>query len=480
MTTHRPELHFIPDAGILDAPAGVLRDGDTWHMFYQYRPTPDAPARWGHTYSEEAPFNWLDCDDVLAPVGGELALRAGSVAQGEDAINLYFTSVTATGTSIRLARYSGIDDVCEVSDDSSALDPNVVRFGEVAGNTTDHTRFRSPSVVPDWATDDREDGHKGWLMLALSGRTDTPQPVILESHDGISWSLRGGLTFEGDPGFLDGEVPADSPIPPVVSPRIVRLRDEIDEEIYDVLFVTLERDGRDVSGYLVGQLEDTTFTVVSGFRRVDFGHDFSRPRNTNATAGTIPEESRYERAVILGLLNGNGRGDNVTQHASWDAEGWSNTLSLPRQVTLEGGVLYQAPATGLPEAVKLSDYARSWTGVMEVPAGSSVTITLRDGNGDPAATICHSGEEISLDRSMNKAFDHFFADSAPATATLADGDSDTLTIIQDGSTVEVFVDGGLIAMASRVYFDGGCSGMEVETTGEAVIEPDWQRSGSKL
>ncbi|MDK4209928.1 GH32 C-terminal domain-containing protein, partial [Corynebacterium accolens] len=244
-------------------------------------------------------------------------------------------------------------------------------------------------------------------------------------------------------------------------PRIVRLRDEVDEEIYDVLFVTLERDGRDVSGYLVGQLEDTTFTVVSGFRRVDFGHDFSRPRNTNATAGTIPEESRYERAVILGLLNGNGRGDDATQHASWDAEGWSNALSLPRQVTLEGGVLYQAPATGLPEAVKLSDYARSWTGVMEVPTGSSVTITLRDGNGDPAASICHSGEEISLDRSMNKAFDHFFADSAPATATLADGDSDTLTIIQDGSTVEVFVDGGLIAMASRVYFDGGCSGMDV-------------------
>ena len=68
----------------------------------------------------------------------------------------------------------------------------------------------------------------------------------------------------------------------------------------------------------------------------------------------------------------------------------------------------------------------------------------------------------------------------PATATLAEGDSDTLTIIQDGSTVEVFVDGGLIAMASRVYFEGGCSGLRVETSGDAVIEQDWQRSGSKL
>ena len=55
-----------------------------------------------------------------------------------------------------------------------------------------------------------------------------------------------------------------------------------------------------------------------------------------------------------------------------------------------------------------------------------------------------------------------------------------MCIRDSGSTVEVFVDGGLIAMASRVYFEGGCSGLRVETSGDAVIEQDWQRSGSKL
>ena len=129
MTTHRPELHFVPEDGVLDAPAGILRDGDTWHLFYQYRPTADSPARWGHTYSEESPFDWLDCDDVLAPVGGELSLRAGSVAQGPEDIHLYFTSVTAAGIAVHLARYADVDEICEVSDDPQALDPNVVRFG---------------------------------------------------------------------------------------------------------------------------------------------------------------------------------------------------------------------------------------------------------------------------------------------------------------------------------------------------------------
>ncbi|MGG6496348.1 UNVERIFIED_CONTAM: glycoside hydrolase family 32 protein, partial [Bacteroidetes bacterium 56_B9] len=90
-------------------------------------------------------------------------------------------------------------------------------------------------VVPDWASEDRDDGHDGWLMLALTGHSDAPVPVILESADGVSWRLRGGLKFDGDPGFLEGEVPATSPIPPVVSPRLVRLRDEVDGNIYDVL-----------------------------------------------------------------------------------------------------------------------------------------------------------------------------------------------------------------------------------------------------
>ena len=476
---HRPELHFVPETGVLDAPAGIVRDGDTWHLFHQYRPEPDQPARWGHSYSAETPFAWLDCDDVLAPVGGELSLRAGSVAEGRDALNLYFTSVTSVGTNVRLARYTDFADECVVSDDPNALDPDVVRFGEAVSAHTDFDRFRSPSVVPDWAKEDRDEGHDGWLMLALTGHSDAPVPVILDSPDGETWSVLGKLSFNGDPGFNEDEVPATSPIPPVVSPRLVRLRDEVDEEIYDVLFVTLERAGRDVSGYIVGRLDGTEFTVSKGFQLVDFGHDFSRPRNTNTTTGTIPQEHRYDRAVILGMLNGNGRGDDATKHPTWEAEGWANSLSLPRAVTLQGGVLYQTPAQGLPDAVKLSDYAQSWTGVLEVPEGSSVSVRLLDGSGDPAAVIRHTGEEISLDHSMSKAFDHYFKDSAPAVAPLAEGDSDTLTIIQDGASVEVFVDGGLVAMSSRVYFEGGCSAIEVSTEGEAVIEQCWSRTGSK-
>ena len=41
---HRPELHITPERGVLDAPAGVLLDGNDWHVFYQYRPEVPGPA----------------------------------------------------------------------------------------------------------------------------------------------------------------------------------------------------------------------------------------------------------------------------------------------------------------------------------------------------------------------------------------------------------------------------------------------------
>ncbi|WP_165241869.1 GH32 C-terminal domain-containing protein [Corynebacterium lizhenjunii] len=473
--TYRPELHLAPEAGVLEAPAGVLLDGSTWHLFYQYRPAVNEPTRWGHSYAEDTPFDWLECDDVLAPAGGEIGLRAGAVAQVDANVNLYYTSITSTSSSIRLAKYSDYHDTHGVSDDPLTVDPLVMRHGEVISQAEGFSRFRSPCVVPDWETADRDD-HAGWLMLALSGSTENPTPVLLRSPDGDSWTFEGALTFNGDTGFAT----STEDYPPVVSPRIIRLRDEVDGEVYDILFFTIEAESREIAGYLVGTLHGTQFDVVTGFRRLDFGHDFTRPRNTNVTEGTAHEGEGYTEACILGLLNGRGRADDPSAHHSWHAEGWANALSLPRHLTLQGGVLYQTPPRGLPDAVSESDRARLWTGMLEVPEGSGVTVTLLDGEGQAAATITHAGSQLQIDRSPSRAFEHTYADDAPATAPLADGDEDSLTIVIDGSALEVYADSGLVTMASRMYIEGGCSGFSVETSGEAAVLNSFERAGSRL
>ncbi len=464
-SSHRPELHITAETGVLDAPAGALLDGDTWHLFHQFRPKPGAPARWAHTVSAEGPFDWEVCDDVIAPVGGEINVRAGSVVATEgDDVHLYFTSVTAVGTSIQLARLSQLSDSCEVSDEASTIDNRVMRVGEVVSDREGMSRFRSPSVVPDWASDeDRAAGHDGWLMLAVTGPGETPVPAILTSGDGIEWHLVGPLEFVGDPGLSSVSV--------IVSPRIMRLRDEVDGLIYDVLLITVEHEGIDISGYLVGTLTGSTFEVRTGFTRIDHGHDFTRPRNTNFTPGTVPQEKRYNQAVLFGLLNGVGRRDEPARHLSLQEEGWANAVSLPRVVTLQGGHLFQTPPPGLPDAITHTSAARSWTGLCEIPTGSSLTLELVDGTGNIAAVVTHSGDRLAVDRSMNP---HHEGDPV-AEAALADGDSDSLSIFVDGSTVEVFADGGAVAMASRVYFEGGCSSLRATTTDGAEILRSWDR-----
>lgn len=448
----------------MDAPAGVLLDGDTWHLFHQYRPTPDSPARWAHVFSEDGPFDWEVCDDVLAPVGGETALRAGAVVANGTGLDLYFTSVTAAGTSIQVAHMADLAAGCPLSDDEFTVDTRVQRIGDVISDRDGYARFRSPCVVPGWeSNDDRHAGHDGWLMLAVTGSGDSPVPVVLSSPDGRSWDFVGRLGFEGDPGFDSASI--------AVGPRIFRLRDEVDGNIYDILLITLESGGIDISGYLVGTLRGAAFEVVTPFTRIDHGHDFTRPRNTNVTAGTVPEDERYQRSVIFGLLNGVGRQDDPSRHLSLPAGNWVNVLSLPRVVTLQGGLLFQTPPAGLPDAISRSTAARSWTGLCEIPAGSNLTATLVDAAGEAAATIVHSGGQLVLDRSVNPRH----AGDPVAQAALTGDDTDSLSVFVDGSTVEVFANGGAVTMASRVYIDGGCSDIRVETSGGAVLERYWER-----
>lgn len=464
---HRPELHVTPEVGVLDAPAGALLDRDTWHLFVQFRPRVDKPARWGHIMGAENPFEWEFCDDVLAPEGDEVMVRAGSVVADGQALNIYYTSVRKSGpnqdTAIGLARIEDVNSIGhEVADDPSFVDPNVERVGIIIDDMGDYENFRSPCVVPDWISqDDRDEGHEGWLMLAVTGSSDHPVPVMLRSDDGRTWEFLGPWKIEGTSGLED--------IERVVSPRIVRLRDEVDNRIYDVVLVTCEQDGVDISGYLVGRFEGNSFQVTTPFTSIDQGHDFVRPRNTNVTPGTVPTGQRYERAMIFGLLNGIGRFDDPTLHLSLRAEGWANCLSFPRLITLQGGKIYQTPPPGLTDAIADTKHAAAWIGLCDVPEGSALKVEILDGADRVCATVTHRGDTLTLDRSMNPHHRDEGPLDEPAVATLEEGDTDSLSIFVDGSTVEVFADGGMVAMASRVYFDGGTPRFEVEESGEARI-----------
>mgnify|MGYP001086258549 CR=1 FL=1 len=465
MTIYRPELHVTADHGILEGPAGVFRSGtpeeQVWHMFYQYRPAPGEPSRWGHEMSEFDPFSFLECNDVIVPVGGETNVRAGAVTEAGDGVDLYFSSETAAGNTVQLAHIDHVDELCDFEDAEEADDPADVpatRLGAVIEDSDGANNFRSPCVVPDWESgDDRGLGHSGWLMLAVTGPESDPRPVVLTSDEGREWRFEGPLEFAGDLGYdLDASL---------VAPRLVRLRDEVDGKIRDVLFVTLERDGKDTAVYAVGTLRGNVFHLDSKFQLLDHGHDFTRPRNTNYRLDDHNAANRYERAYLFGFMTNTDRAGDPTLEPNWEAEGWANALTLPRRVTLQGGQLYQVPAQGLPDAVDTTDRARLWTALCDIPVNTSVVVEVLDGNGEPAAVITHSGDTLELDR----------LDDSPASASLHDEDEDNITVIVDGCTIEVYAGGGRVVMSSRIWPEGGCSGIRSRANEGAEIISEWRR-----
>lgn len=458
--THRPEVHITAERGVLNAPAGVLRSGDQWHVFHQYQPELGAPARWGHQFADQLPFDWDICDDAIAPTPEEIKVRAGAViGTRSGSTELYFTSITEEGTSIHVAVIEDISATLEdISEDVTAVDKHVRRVGQVVGNQGEFVDFRSPCVVARW-DHDKASGEplKGWLMLAVAGDQDHPRLMVLDTYDRREWNLRGPLAFEGTTGL--------EAVERLVSPRIIRLRDEVDGIVYDVLLVTIEHEGIDISGYLVGKLAGATFTVKTPFTRLDFGHDFTRPRNTNI-ALTDAVNPTFESANIFGLMNGIGRYDDPSEHLSLE-EGWVNCLSLPRVTTLQDGLIYQTPTPGLPTAVQTSERASMFTALIDAsPADAEVRVELIDDQGRIAGVVSHQGDILTFDRSMNPnhAGEHI------AEGPLIVADTDALTIIVDGSAVEIFADGGAMTMASRLYAESRITSYRATVVGSATIE----------
>ena len=59
-------------------------------------------------------------------------------------------------------------------------------------------------------------------------------------------------------------------------------------------------------------------------------------------------------------------------------------------------------------------------------------------------------------------------------------DEDNITVIVDGSTLEVYAGGGSVAMSSRFWPENGSSGIRVRANGNAEIYSEWRRGHSSL
>lgn len=77
----RPGYHFTPQANAMGRPAGMVHDGQKYHLFFQHNPlgTDPAPHSWGHATSPDM-VAWREHAPALVPY--QIDNRAGVIGPG--------------------------------------------------------------------------------------------------------------------------------------------------------------------------------------------------------------------------------------------------------------------------------------------------------------------------------------------------------------------------------------------------------------
>jgi beta-fructofuranosidase len=300
---HAPQYHLRPSSGWMNDPNGVIQWRGRYHVFYQHNPVRPSwgPPHWGHAVSDDL-VHWEHLPIALAPdmqPADSDGCWSGCLVDDDGTPSILYTGVNGGAQCTCLA--TGSADLVTWRKD--AANP-IARVPEgLAAHTLE--AFRDPYV---W----RDDGD--WYALVGTSVGGVGQALLYRSQDLRAWE------------YLHPLVPAHA--------------DEICNDSGQIwecpnLF---ELDGEHV--LLVSRWHGTALTYPNAFvgryeegrfhphrrQRLDWGY-----RCYYAPLSLIDDRGR--RIVWAWLQE--------QRHAERTEASWAGVASLPRQLTLERGVLRQ-------------------------------------------------------------------------------------------------------------------------------------------
>lgn len=382
----RPRLHVMPSSGWLNDPNGLCRIDGTYHVFFQHNP--NAPTHgdihWGHASSTDL-LRWTEEPIALVPQPDGLDANgcwSGCIVDDDGVPTAVYTAVqhTAFDAQVALAR-------SDRSLRTWTQDP-VGKIGPPADPAI--SEVRDPFV---FTLEGRRYAVQG------AGHTVGDPCLLLYACDDLeSWTFLGPLLTHEDP-VASAVAPANIWECPNLFPLDGRW----------VVVLSLWRHipghGHDLAGvrYLLGDLVATDggglrFVPESG-GSLDDGPTFYAPQ-------VLVDQ---DRALLWGWA---WEGE---QRSAEDvlAAGWAGTLTFPRELAVEGGVLVNRPAA---ELVGLR--------TAELPAGAVGEIGV-----DAFEVISDGPVELLL------------LDETTGRRDVVTTTSEPARILVDGSIVEVFGSG---------------------------------------
>lgn len=415
---YRPARHFSPKRGWMNDPNGLIRVDGLWHAFFQFYPdgTTHGPMHWGHATTPDL-VTWTEQPIALYPDSNGTCFSGSAIQTAAGDVELFYTAhrVDANGEDLQtqcVAR--GSSDLLDFVKDP--LNPIIPNPGLRA--------FRDPKVVWHALT-------QRWIMVLTHGQSIG----FYSSPNRRHWSLES--TF--------GEGHGRHSTGPWECPDLIEM---------------LGPDGKTRWVLIVG-IGDGAFAGGSGTQY--FVGDFDGRRFENANAPDVSLWLDHGRDYYA-AQSFSGAGDRPPTLLAW-ASNWQyarqtptrnfrGSFALPRELRLlETGVGLRLAAeipAGVAEhfdelrLVDDSAVPQSGTYRLSLPLAGSQSLSV--------ALFSESVPQIEIQRPINGPPMMRLRRSSPHEMVGFDHDYLVpLTLTSDPSTLEIFVDNGLV----EVCMDGG-------------------------
>ncbi|KAA9016462.1 glycoside hydrolase family 32 protein [Niallia endozanthoxylica] len=445
----RQTYHIQPITGLLNDPNGFSYYNGEYHLFYQWFPLGPVHGlkHWYHTKSKDL-VHWENIGVAIKPSNqfDSHGVYSGSAIEHEGNLFLIYTGNTRNEKWERFP-YQCLA-VMDQNGKVTKMDKPIVN--EVPKGYTDH--FRDPKV---W----KQDGHY-YAIIGAQKESGTGCVVLYRSSDLKEWIFAGEIdTGLKDFGYM-WECPDYFELGGqgilLFSPQGLESKGDHFQNIYQ-------------SGYVIGSPIDLQKKqLIHGeFQELDRGFDFYAPQTMNDPQG---------RRILVGWM-GLPEIDYPT-----DRNGWAHCLTLPRELLVREGKLYQKPVKELEnlrgekseaeitvknEFVSINGFSGEayelFAEFSEITA-QEFGIEVRVGEHEKTIIKYDSNEKkVIFDRSHSgQSVGKDFGDIRKCRL---DAKTVTFQVFVDISSVEVFVNNGEEVLTGRIFPQQNSRGIQFFAVG---------------
>tara|TARA_R110002012_G_scaffold70013_1_gene180759 strand:+ start:376 stop:1893 length:1518 start_codon:yes stop_codon:yes gene_type:complete len=447
---YRPQFHFSPKEKWMNDPNGLVFNQGVYHLFYQYYPEDIVwgPMHWGHAVSEDL-VHWKHRPIALYPdehgyiFSGSAVVdkknTSGFGANGKTPLVAIFTYHSMEGEKAGRKDFQtqGIAYSLDNGDTWKKYKNNPVILNDGIKD------FRDPKVFWHEPSD-------SWILILVAG----DHAKFYSSKNLKDW------TYLSDFGKSQGAHGGVWECPDLFPLKV----EGFNEEKW-VLIISINPgapNGGSGTQYFVGDFDGTTFTSdQKNPKWFDYGTD----NYAGVTYNNVPEE---ERIFIGWMSNWDYARDTPTKK-------WRSAMTVPRKLSLhkvaDDYFLANYPIdkiSGLTNSTLVNEVevAANTSDTLQVEGLNQSEIRLRTAAKnfkllfknelDEAfvMTMDSDNQIFSVDRTLSGKVDFqedFGAKKHVAPLNGIEGDVKEFKILMDWSSMELFVDQGMLSMTEQIF-----------------------------